>query len=459
MNDTPLPADIAAEQATIGAILLNRDAIIPIASWLRPEHMYSEKHHQIYAACLACYARGEPPDTRTIGAELARRNQLDSIGGYPYLGELPDSVPTSYHVEHYARIVHRCAVNRNLISVGGRIAAIGYQEQETDAALAAAQAELDALASGPQADTGLVPLSTIIDARFELYQAAAEKGEAVQLGLSVGLRDLDELTGGFRGGDLIILAARPSVGKSALAGSMAYAVGMADRRVDLFSLEMSHDQVTDRLVAIDSGIDLSRIRTWGLREAELTVYLESLGRCHRLPIAIDDSAALGVADIRSRILRRGATIGPPDLVIVDYLQLMSSPRRDGNRVREVGDISRGLKALAKELTCPVLALSQLSRAVEGRTSHVPLLSDLRESGDLEQDADIVMFIYREELYDRETDKKGIAEIHVAKHRNGAQGVVPLRFDAPTTSFHDLTYRTDPNPSTTRTKDSVWPNYD
>lgn len=455
-HDHPLPYDLDAEAATLGALLLNREAIIPIAAWLRPEAFYLEKHAWVYAAALACYDRGEPPDIRTVAAELTRRGQLEQIGGLPYLAELTDSVPTSYHVEYYARTVERTATLRAIIVAGGRIAAIGYDlRQDSDAALAAAQSELDRLHDRPDPDDGLQPLATLIDAQYEAIARAAETGEAIGRGVAVGLRDLDDLTGGLHGGDLIIVAARPSVGKSALASCWAYHVASAGARVDLFSLEMSAEQLTQRLIAIDSGLDHGRIRLGQLRDYELPTYLASLGRLAALPLYLDDRPAQRVADIRSRVLRNAARNGVPALMIVDYLQLMAGARRAENRVQEVTEISRNLKMLARELDVPIVALSQLNRAVEGRQSKIPMLSDLRESGAIEQDADIVLFIDRPELHDRDAEK-GVAYLHLAKHRNGAVGVIPCRFDGTTQRFQDLTYRDDaPAPRTAI--DRAWPN--
>jgi replicative DNA helicase len=460
MHDKPLPAAPDAERATLGSILLNREAIIPIAPWLRPGAFYLEKHAWIYQAMLDCYDRGEPPDLRLVAAELARRDRLEAIGGVPYLADLIDAVPTSYHVEYYARLVQQAAVNRGLIDAARHIAAIGYDNQDADAATAAAQAALDQVHDRPATDDDLVPLSAIVDEQYTLIERAQDSGEPITPGVPTGFRDLDELLGGLHRGDLIVLAARPSVGKSALAASIAYQVGSAEGRVSIFSLEMGRDQYAQRLAAIDSGINLHGLRHGHMRMAELEAYMQTLGRLAGLPIAISDAAGASVRDIRARILRRAAKDGAPDLVIIDYLQLMVGSRGE-SRQQEVSDISRGLKTLARELDVPILALSQLSRAVEGRTSHVPMLSDLRESGAIEQDADVVAFIYREELYDRETDKKGIAEIHIAKHRNGPIGVAPMRFDANTTRFQTLTYREPDGYATNghRPKESVWPSYD
>lgn len=442
-SEKALPANIETERATLGSLLLNREAIIPVAPWLRPEMFYLEKHAWIYEAALACYDAAVPPDIRTVSDELRRRDRLDAIGGVVYLSGLDDAVPTSYHVEFYAREVERASLLRNLIIAGGKIAAIGYDEQQdADAALTRAHEVLDGVSSQRVREgDGLVMLASVVDRRYSELDAAIRDGGAVQLGIRTGLRDLDDITGGLQKSDLIVLAARPGVGKSSLAMTLARNIADAGHRVDIFSLEMSREQNVDRLVAMRTGIDLPQVRQLRLNDTGLQAYMEALGWAYSLPIAIDDRAALNVADIRARILRSQTKNGPPELVIVDYLQLMGSVRRTENRVQEVSEISRGLKNLAKELNVPVLALSQLSRAVEGRTSHVPMLSDLRDSGAIEQDSDIVLFIYREELYDRETDKKGIAELHIAKHRNGACGVIPLRFDAPTTQFLDLTYRT------------------
>lgn len=333
----------------------------------------------------------------------------------------------------------RCAHQRAAISAGGQIAALGYLADDSEELTAACYATLDAALQRQATDDTLVPLSTIVETRAALVHDAIERGEQVQLGIPTGLRDLDELTGGLHPSDLVIVAARPGVGKSSLALSLAATIAAAGRRVDIFSLEMSRDQNLDRLIAMRTGLDLMRVRMLALNDAGLAAYMGALGWASALPIAIDDQPALSVHDMRARILRRGAQLGPPAVVMVDYLQLMNDPKSK-TRYDIVSESARGLKNLAKELDTPIVAISQLSRAVEGRPSHVPLLSDLRESGEVEQAADLVMFIYREELYDKDTDKKGIAELHIAKHRHGPIGVVLTRFDPSTTRFMDLTYR-------------------
>jgi replicative DNA helicase len=441
MFEKAIPANIDAERATLGSVLLNRDALTAIAPWLLPGHFWLEKHAWIYAAMLACFAGRIPPDTRTVSDQLRRQDQLDAIGGIAYLSDLVDAVPTSHHVESYARIVERTAVLRGIISAGSKIAVLGYDEQDDlDTTSANAQALLTAALTRP-GTSSLVPFAQIAGTVYDTYTASDESP-----GIPTSYRDLDELLiGGLHRQELAILAARPSVGKSALAGCIAGHVAAAHGPVLVFSLEMSRESWFARLAAALSGVDLSAIRGRWLKESQLQAFMDAINEASRLPIFVNDEPTQAPAGLRAAVLRHIASNGEPSLIIVDYLQLMSAPRKDGNRVQEVSEISRALKQLARETNTPVLALCQLSRAVEGRTSHIPLLSDLRESGALEQDADVVMFIYREELYDRESDKKGIAEIHIAKHRNGPLGVVPMRFDAGTTSFKDLTYRTVDSP--------------
>jgi replicative DNA helicase len=430
-----LPYDLQAERATLGAVLLERDAVIAVAGWLTGDYFYLEKHALIYEAVLACYNRREPPDIATVAAELRRREQLDLVGGLAFLSELTAEVPTAVHVEYYGRTVERTALLRRLIEAGGKIAALGYDESpDLEQTLDKAEAELFAI-SQRRNNQDFVHIGKVVNALFSQIETLQERrGEVV--GVPTGYSDLDELTGGLQPSDLIILAARPSVGKTSFALSLGYNVAFnAQNTVAVFSLEMSRDQLVQRMLAMHTGIDMQRLRTGNLRGDELNLALEGMGVLSELPVYIEDTPGLSITDVRARARRLHSEVGI-NLVIIDYLQLMQG-RRSDNRVQEVSEISRGLKGLARELNVPVIALSQLSRAVEGRQSHVPMLSDLRESGSIEQDADIVMFIYREELYDKETDKKGVAEIHMAKHRNGPLGVIPLRFEARTTRFHNL----------------------
>lgn len=431
----PVPFDLQAERATLGSLLLERDAIVAVAAWLEAEQFYLEKHAMVYEAALACYNRREPPDLTTVAAELRRVERLDLVGGLAFLGELAAEVPTAVHVEYYAKVVERTAIFRRLIEAGGKISAIGYEElEEAEDALDRAQAELLNV-SQRRSKREFVPIGAIINTLFDRIDLQqAERGDVY--GVPTGYHDMDALTGGLQPSDLIILAARPSQGKTSLALSLAYNVAyLAHQTVGVFSLEMSRDQLVHRILAMHTGIDMQRLRLGNLRSDELSLALDGMGALSEVPIYIEDTPGLSIYEVRAKARRLKAEAGL-DLLMIDYLQLMSG-RRAENRVQEVSEISRGLKALARELNVPVIALSQLSRAVEGRQSHVPMLSDLRESGSLEQDADIVMFIYREETYDKDTDKKGVAEIHFAKHRNGPLGVIPLRFEARTTRFQNL----------------------
>jgi replicative DNA helicase len=439
MTQPTLPNNIDAERATLGSILLNRDALAAVASWLKTEYFYLERHGQIYESMLHCFNSRVPPDTRTVAEELRRRGQLELIGGVVYLSELVETVPTSYHIEFYARAVERTAVLRRLINTGAQIAALGYDEKnEIDETIDKAEALLFDIAQ-KRTSQDFVHISQVVDSYYEQLNYLQEhRGEV--MGVQTGYRDFDQITGGLQRSDLIILAARPGTGKTSFAMSVAYNVAMYyANTVAVFSLEMGREQLVQRLISMETQIDTHRLRLGQVPDQQLKVVFDAMGRLAQAPIYIEDTPGISVMELRSKARRLQSQHGC-DLIVIDYLQLMSGRGKE-NRVQEVGEISRGLKALARELNVPVIALSQLSRAVEGRQSHIPMLSDLRESGSIEQDADIVMFIYRDELYNKESDKKGIAEIHIAKHRNGPVGVVNMRFDPSTTRFSDLTYRT------------------
>jgi replicative DNA helicase len=431
--DRSLPSDSDAERATLGAILLNRDAILAIDGWLLPEHFYAEKHAWIYEAALTCHHQRTPPDLTTISNELRRRERLEDIGGLVGLLDLANSTPTSVHIEHYARIVQQTAVLRRLISAGGTIVALGFDERDNlDATLAKAELALTSVAETAHND-GFLHIGLVADAYWQRLGEVRDNPDSIS-GVQTGFRDLDDVTGGLQRSDLIILAARPAVGKTSLALSIADGVARRGGRVGVASLEMSREQLLQRLIALHTGVDVQRLRTGRLGQEGLGSVAEALGQIAALPLWIDDRAAISMRSLAANARREHAR-DPLALLVVDYLQLMDGPGE--NRVQVVGAISRGLKQLARELNIPIIALSQLSRAVESRASQIPMLSDLRESGNLEQDADLVWFIYREELYDRDTENKGIAEIHIAKHRNGPTAVVPLRFDASTTRFSGL----------------------
>ncbi len=431
-----LPSSIDMERAVIGSVLMNRDAMTE-ASAILPSaaDFYDERHILVWQAMLDCFARRTPPDLALVVEELRRAGKLESVGGVVYLMEATNATVTSYHIASYAQSVAEAAARRRAIEASSKIAAMAYDEQTPVRELhGKAQAEIDAALVRLRARGG-ASLAQIMSAKWE------DLKEGVRPGIPTGYRDVDELFGGLQRSDLIILAARPRVGKTSFAMCVAKQVAKQDKHVMVFSLEMSREQLGDRLLSVETGIDSQRIRLRMLRNDEPTLLAQAMSELSRLNIQIEDDAALSVSDVRARALRESSINGPLDLIIVDYLQLMRGTSSKGdNRVQEVSEISRGLKQLARELNVPIIALSQLSRAVEGRTSHVPMLSDLRESGSLEQDADIVIFIYREEIYDSETDKKGVAEMHVAKHRHGPCGVIPMRYEESTTRFTDLTYR-------------------
>jgi replicative DNA helicase len=435
------PHNLEAEQSVLGSLLIDRDAIIKIAAVVKPEDFYGGANGTIYKAVLDLYNRREPTDYITLTDELGRKELLDQVGGVAYLTSLLGAVPTAVHVEYYAKIVERTATLRRLIEAGAQIVAIGYQDGvETEDALDRAEQAIFRV-SEKRTTKDFQSIAEVLDRFFDQIDYLQQhRGEVV--GVATGFTDLDQLTGGLQRSDLIILAARPSVGKTAFALGMAYGAAVTHgKTVGVFSLEMSAEQLVQRLLSTETGVDSHRLRLGHIDDHEWDRISRAFGRLAEASIYIDDTAGIGVMELRSKARRLQAEQGL-DLLVVDYLQLMSA-RRSENRVQEISEISRGLKGLARELNIPVIALSQLSRAVETRSDHRPMLSDLRESGSIEQDADIVMFIYRDEVYDPDTEKKGIAEIIVSKHRNGPVGSINLRFFNQTARFADLELYRDP----------------
>ncbi len=429
------PANVDAERAVLGALLIDSEAIGQISTFLKPEDFYRERHQLIYAARNDLYERREPGDFVTLVNELRRRGQIDAVGGASYLTELVNDVPTAAHVEHYARIVEQSAIMRRLIGAAGRIAGVGYENPpDVDQALDRAEQYLFEVSQRRVSQD----FTTLRDALREYFDTIEylhqHKGEVV--GVPSGFRDLDQMTGGLHASDLVIVAGRPGAGKTAFALSIVRNVSARFQApAAIFSLEMSTEQLVQRLLCMEAQVDSQRVRTGFIDEFEWRRISEAFGILSDAPIYIDDSAGITINELRMKA-RRLKTEHDLRLVVVDYLQLMQG-RGLENRVQEVSEISRSLKALARELDVPVIALSQLSRAVESRQDHRPMLSDLRESGSIEQDADIVMFIHREELYKPDTERKNIADIILAKHRNGPVGQVPIRFFPAQTRFADL----------------------
>jgi len=436
------PHNLEAEQSVLGSLLIDRDAIIRIASYVKTNDFYRNAHGLIYQAVLDLYNRREPSDLITLVDELRRNGRLDDAGGETYLTELISAVPTSVHVEYYGRIVERTATLRRLIQAGTEIVGIGYDDaNDVEEALDKAEQRIFDV-SQRRTTRDFKSIGEVLEEYFDRLDTLHEhKGTLV--GVPTGYADLDKLTGGLQRSDLVIVAARPAVGKSSLGMGFAYnAATRYNKTVGMFVLEMSAEQIVQRLLSMETGIDSHRLRMGYIDDSEWASVTRAFGRLSEAPIFVDDSAGVSIMDVRSKARRLHAEHGL-DLLIIDYLQLMTG-RRSENRVQEISEISRSLKLMARELDVPVVALAQLSRAVESRQSHVPMLSDLRESGSIEQDADIVMFIYREDVYDPDTERKGIADLIVAKHRNGPVGTVHLRFFDRTARFADLELYREPD---------------
>jgi replicative DNA helicase len=430
------PHNLEAEQSVLGSLLIDRDAIIRIASYVKASDFYRSANGIIYEAIVNLYNRREPTDLVTLVDELRRNGRLDDAGGETYLIELIASVPTAVHVEYYGRIVERTSTLRRLISAGTDVVSIGYNEaHDVEEAIDLAEQAVFAV-SQRRTTRDFKSIGEILESYFDRLDTLHQtRGEVV--GVPTGFADLDSLTGGLQRSDLIIIAARPAVGKSALGLGFAFNAAVRyGKTVGLFVLEMSAEQIIQRFLAMETGIDSHRLRMGNIDDSEWSGVTRAFGRLSEANIYVDDTPAVSIMDVRSKARRLHAERGL-DLLIVDYLQLMTATGRGDNRVQEISAISRALKGLARELDIPVVALAQLSRAVETRQSHVPMLSDLRESGSIEQDADIVAFIFREEIYDADTERKGIADLIVAKHRNGPTGTVHLRFFDRTARFADL----------------------
>jgi replicative DNA helicase len=439
--DKLAPQSIEAEQSVLGSILIDHEAILRVADFLRPVDFYRQQHADIYDAMLALHGQREPIDLVTLGDELARRERLDGIGGVGYLATLMNAVPTAVHVEHYGRIVERKAVLRNLIGAAGKIAAVGYEEaNDAEAAIDRAESILFEV-SQRRTSIGFESLAHLLGQAYDRLEYLHEHRGQV-LGIGSGLSQLDALLGGFQPSDLILLAARPSVGKTSLALNIAQHAAVRERkRVAVFSLEMSKEQLALRLLSAETGINPRPLQTGFIEETDWTKIATVMNDMAEAPMWIDDTPALTVMELRTKARRLEAEQGGLDLLVVDYLQLMqgTTQSREPNRVQEVSEISRGLKQLARELKVPMIALSQLSRGVEQRGSAEPRLSDLRESGSLEQDSDVVIFLYRDGEQNSEAEFE-LVKAKVAKHRNGPIGEVPLQFRKTNTRFYTLAAR-------------------
>ena len=439
MLEKLLPQNIDAECGVLGSILIDPEAIVQVVDFLRPNDFYRSAHSSIYAAMLTLYEHHESADFITICDELERRNTLEEVGGASYITSLVGQVPTSGNVEYYGRIVERTAQLRSLIHAAGQIAALGYEQ--ADNALDRAEQILFSLSSR-SAQNGFRPLSEImLDYMNELDMLQNKPGALT--GVPCGYKALDRLTNGLQKTDLIILAGRPGSGKTSFGTNIAYNAAREGKHVAVFSLEMGNRQLARRLMSMDSGVDMQRLRSGYIDDNEWESVTRSGGQLGDLPIWINDTSDSPISSMRAQ-LRRLIQDHGVDLVVVDYLQLMDAEddgKNHENRVQVISEISRGLKRIAKEFDVPVLVLAQLSRAVEQRAVKIPMLSDLKESGSIEEAADLVLFIYRDDYYaeleKRESKRPNIADIYIAKHRNGPVGMISLYFKSDQTKFFNL----------------------
>jgi replicative DNA helicase len=436
------PQNLDAEKSLLGAVLIDEETLADISEHVTPKDFYDKRHATIFDGMMRLYEHHKPVDLLTLTDQLKKKDELETVGGSAYLTELTNYVPTAAHAEAYAELVAQKAVRRRLIKASSEISELGFNEDTTtQELLEKAEAELFSV-SDQSLKQDLMSIESILTDSFDRLEELHRNKGALR-GVRTGWRDLDNMTAGLQRSDLVILAARPAMGKTTLVTNLAYNVAtVAKQSVLFFSLEMSKEQLVDRMLADASGVDAWNIRTGNLSDDDFSKISDAMGEMAEAPIYLDDTPGISVLEMRTKA-RRAAHEAPLGLIIVDYLQLMQgSGRSDGNRVQEVSEISRGLKLLARELNVPVIALSQLSRSVESRSPQIPQLSDLRESGSIEQDADIVMFIYREAYYNPETDRENITDLIIAKHRNGPTGKVELYFHPERLRFMSLDKRHD-----------------
>ncbi|MBC7459097.1 replicative DNA helicase [Candidatus Saccharibacteria bacterium] len=436
------PQNLDAEMSLLGAVLIDEETLADISEHVKPHDFYDKRHGLVYEAMMRLYEKHKPVDLLTLTEELKKKNDIETIGGSAYLTELTNYVPTAAHAEAYAELVAQKAIRRRLIKASADISELGFDEEtSTEELLEQAEAQLFAV-SDQSLKQDLVSIETILTDSFDRMEELHRNKGALR-GVRTGYRDLDNMTAGLQRSDLIILAARPAMGKTTLVTNLAYNVATIAKQPGLFfSLEMSKEQLVDRMLADASGVDAWNIRTGNLSDDDFSKLSDAMGEMAEAPIFIDDTPGVSVLEMRTKA-RRAAHEQPLGLIIIDYLQLMQgSGRGDGNRVQEVSEISRGLKLIARELNVPVIALSQLSRSVESRSPQIPQLSDLRESGSIEQDADIVMFIYREAYYNPDTERDNITDLIIAKHRNGPTGKVELFFHPERLRFMSLDRKHD-----------------
>ncbi|MGN1327391.1 MAG: replicative DNA helicase [Clostridia bacterium] len=430
------PQDIEAEQAVIGSMLTDQDAVISATEKLKPEDFYREDNKLIYSAILNIYNRAEPIDIITLKAELSSMGKLEAVGGLEYIVELPEKVPTTANVDRYIKIVEDKAMLRRLIKTANEILSMGYdQTEDVEAVMDNAEKKIfDVMQRKNQ--KGYTSIKDILVESFTQLEELYNQKQHIT-GVPTGFTDLDRMTAGFHGSEFILIAARPAMGKSAFALNIGtYAATRANVPVAIFSLEMSKEQMGNRILCSEALVDSNHVRTGELNDKELSQLAETSGVLSQAQIYIDDTPGISIMEIRARCrkLKMEKNIG---LVVIDYLQLIQGSGKASGREQEIAEISRSLKILAKELNVPVIALSQLSRAVEARPDHRPMLSDLRESGSIEQDADVVMFLYRDDYYNEDSPEKNVAEVIIAKQRAGSTGSIKLAWVGEYTKFANL----------------------
>jgi replicative DNA helicase len=437
------PHNLRAEEAVLGAMLLSREAIADVVEVLEVEHFYRPAHGHVFDAVMSLYGSGEPVDAITVGEELSRANLLDAVGGPGVLIDLQAETPAIGNAAHYARIVEEHALLRRLISVSNEIAEMAYGvPEDVVKAVDDAEARMFDVAQRRVANT-TSEIKDLLSANLDRLELLYEQGDTIT-GTLTGYTDLDDLTSGLQPNAFYVIGARPAMGKTAFAlGMAANAAMQSNRPVLVFSLEMSQLELSQRILSADARVDATRMKTGRLEESDWNRITHSVGRLAESPIYIDDNPHTTVMEIRAKSRRLKSRTGDLAMVVVDYIQLMTGRSNAESRQVEVAEISRNLKILARELECPVVALAQLNRGLEQRQDKRPMLSDLRESGALEQDADVVMFLYRDEIYNTESEAKGVAEVIVAKHRNGPTATVKLAFLGHFTRFENMSRRTPP----------------
>ncbi|MFF3908162.1 replicative DNA helicase [Streptomyces sp. NPDC001848] len=431
------PQDLDAEQSVLGGMLLSKDAIADVVEILKGHDFYRPAHETIYQAILDLYAKGEPADPITVAAELTKRGEITKVGGAPYLHSLVQTVPTAANAEYYAQIVHERAVLRRLVEAGTRITQMGYAaDGDIDEIVNSAQAEIFAVTEQRTAEDYL-PLSEIMEGALDEIEAIGSRSGEMT-GVPTGFTDLDQLTNGLHPGQMIIIAARPAMGKSTLALDFARAAAIKHNLPSvIFSLEMGRNEIAMRLLSAEARVALHHMRSGTMTDEDWTRLARRMPDVSAAPLYIDDSPNLSMMEIRAKC-RRLKQRNDLKLVVIDYLQLMQSgSKRAESRQQEVSEMSRNLKLLAKELELPVIALSQLNRGPEQRTDKKPMVSDLRESGSIEQDADMVILLHREDAYEKESPRAGEADIIVGKHRNGPTATITVAFQGHYSRFVDM----------------------